>query len=492
MKVNELIAGTDQQAADPALIVELIKTCQRVGAASVPTKDVTTDYETPQSRIDLFLRQYDPLKHDIMDKSKIPDNVIHTDDGQKVEEVNRRALPFQKVIVNKRSTFLFGTPVDLVCQAKKEEEKLLLKAIQKIWDDAKLDALNREVARHLFVTTQVAECWYPITKKEKSDDYGFESNIRFRVQLFSALNGDSLYPYYDEYGDLVAFGRGVERTALIDGKVKKGIPHLEVYTDEETVIFRQIDNRWQVADTKPNKLKKIPIVYAEQPTVEWHDVQDTITRLEIMFSRFGDTNDYHSSPILFVKGALTTMAKKGSSKKVFKNTDGQGDMKYVSWDHAVDSVKLELETLLRFIHGNSQTPDLSFDSLKGLQAISGKALEMLLVDAKLSAQDKHEIFLPYLLRRIRILSAYVGIINTDLTETAKKLPIMPVINAFRVDDVSDLITDLSQAVAGKPIMSQREAVKKLGMVEDVDQEMNQIGEEERKSKEVDLGEPTTI
>ena len=78
-------------------------------------------------------------------------------------------------------------------------------------------------------------------------------------------------------------------------------------------------------------------------------------------------------------------------------------MNYVSWQNAPESVKLEIETPLKMIYTITQTPDISFDAVKGLGAISGIALKLLFMDAHLKVQDKREIFDDYLQRRVNII-----------------------------------------------------------------------------------------
>ena len=86
----------------------------------------------------------------------------------------------------------------------------------------------------------------------------------------------------------------------------------------------------------------------------------------------------------------------------------KAEAQYLSWANAPESVKLEIDTLLRMIYTITQTPDISFDTVKGLGAISGVALQLLFMDAHLKVQDKNEIFSEYLQRRVNVLKAYMA------------------------------------------------------------------------------------
>ncbi|MBO0947302.1 phage portal protein [Fibrella forsythiae] len=495
MKVIDITKTTDAKES-----VKLLKS-----QANNRQADTNNDIA---AQIKEYIKQYNPKSHKIFDKREYPDRSIKDNDGQDItQKINRIGIPLQKVIVKKGASFLFGTPVDLSCETGTNKSfQQLLNAIKQIWTDNKLDSVNRQLARQLASATQVAECWYPI-KTEKSNRYGFDSDIRMRMQVFSPMRGDFLYPFYNDFGDMIAFCREYNRNILVDGKAKK-VLHFDVYTDEETVIFQEINGNWQLATlsttqegveikSSPNTTGKIPIIFAEQEAVDWDDVQSIIERLEYLMSKFAETNDYHSSPKLVItNGTIKNFAKKGESNSIFElETDGgteKPEMKYLSWDHATDAVKLEIETLLKFAYTFTQTPDLSFDSVKGINAISGVALQMLLTDAHLKVQEKREIFDAYLERRVRLLLNYLGIMNTSLKDSVKEINISPTIVPFSITDATEWLSNLMTATAGKAILSRRTAVAKAGLVDDVEKELTQIDEDERKSREVSLTEPTTI
>lgn len=76
-------------------------------------------------------------------------------------------------------------------------------------------------------------------------------------------------------------------------------------------------------------------------------------------------------------------------------------------------MRLEISTLLNMIYSTTQTPDISFESVKGLASLSGVALRMLFLDAHLKVQNKSEIFSEYLERRMSITKKYLGLFNSS-------------------------------------------------------------------------------
>lgn len=86
---------------------------------------------------------------------------------------------------------------------------------------------------------------------------------------------------------------------------------------------------------------------------------------------------------------------------------------------------MEIENLFKIILSYTQTPDISFESAKGMGAIFGTALKLMFMDAHLKVLDKREIFDAYLKRRLNIIKAFVGAMDKTLAPTAKSCVLMP-------------------------------------------------------------------
>lgn len=449
--------------------------------------------------------QLDPLKHDVYDRVKRPDkkvkidpdeakiseNVINVngDSGEPIgfryEPVARIALAIQKLIVNRAVSFIFGNPVTLDAQAESENEKAVLKALKKVMYDIKEKSFNRKVARNLFSCTEVAEVWYPVESSNTA--YGFNSKTKLRCGIFSPLLGDTLYPYFDETGDMVAFSR---EYAVLD---EKGVSktYFETYTSEDHRVWLQGPNGFELVEgyPKPIAIGKIPVIYGNQPAVEWADVQNLIDRLEKLLSNFADTNDYHASPKIFVKGELTGFSKKGEAGAIIQG-DTDSSAEYLSWANAPESVKLEIETLLRMIYTITQTPDISFDAVKGLGTISGVALKLLFMDAHLKVAEHQEVFDEYLQRRINVVKAYIGTMSQTLKTDAENMQIEPIITPYIIRDEAAELKIWSDANGGNAVMSQKASFAKAGMTSDTEADYKQYQEEQAAANSFSINEPT--
>lgn len=413
--------------------------------------------------------------HDVFDKAIRPDKLVKLDDDRTTSEpVARIGLALQKLIVKRAVSFIFGNPVELINKSKSETA---FEAIKNVYKSAKINSFNRKIARDLFSCTEVAELWYPVPVTDPKS----EEKFKLRVKKLSPLTGDKLYPYFDEYGDLIAFSR---EFGLDEEK------YFEVYTNT-AIIKYNITKEPVLVDGFPtaNEIGKIPIVFAKQDETAYEDVNDLISRLEKIMSNFADTNDYHSAPKIFVKGTIKGFSKKGESGAILEG-DSSTDVKYLSWNNAPESVKLEIQTLKEMIYTLSQTPDISFDSIKGLggNVASGKALRFMFLDAHLKVMDNMEVFEEYLERRNSVVKAFLEKFNTGLKTELDTLEMENEVVPFMVDDYADKLEFIMTATGNKSVLSQKTGVKMSGLVDDVEEEYKNIQSEER----VSLFEPTNL
>lgn len=436
---------------------------------------------TPQPQITRLRQQYDPRGHRIFDISERPDKAVRGTDGQieRFEKVARIALPLQQVIVERAVAFLFGHPVQVTCATDSDGQAGAFEAVRRTLTDNKINSLNRRLARTILWETEAAELWYPVPENGfwarvgRNERFSFvgqtPSQYKLRVSLLSPSQGDGLFPLFDHYGDMTAFSR---RYATVETGVEK--EYFETYTDQEIVRFeRQEKGSWALVERRENILGKIPVVYGRQEKSEWADVQPLIERLEKLLSNFADTNDYHASPKIFVTGEIRGFARKGETGAIIEG-EANSTAQYLSWQQAPESVRLEISTLLSMIYSTTQTPDISFDSVKGLANLSGVALRMLFLDAHLKVQNKGELFGQYLERRMNLIRRYLGVLNNALEPYIDQIEVSQRIEPFMVDDRSAMIQALNLANGGRELISQRTAVRLAGLSEDPEGEYDRI------------------
>lgn len=495
-------------------------------------KELKARRSSDQPNYELYKKQIDPTGHDVFDPILRRDKwvKIDTDDpnavtvtsttddsaeessGLRREPVARIAVALQALIVKRAAAFLFGREVKLSAEVDKgSKESDVLSAVKAILRDNKEKSLNRRLARNVLSCTEAAEVWYPVAVEKTATGsgliakvmdavnnlignkyhtrYGFKSKFKLRHTIFSPLLGDILWPYFDDSGDLVAFSREFERK---DDKTT--LKYFETYTQDKHFIWVNGNSGYELVDGYPEDIVigKIPVIYAKEDQVEWADVQALIDRLEKLLSNFADTNDYHASPKIVVTGELKGFAKKGEAGGILELEGDGAKAEYLAWENAPESVKLEIETLLKLIYTLTQTPDISFESIKGIGAVSGVALKLMFMDAHLKVADHQEVFDDFLQRRVNVIKAYIAQFNTGLKEAVENIDIEPEITPYMIDDEISDITKWTTANGGKPIISQKESAVRAGLSKDPEADFEQMQAENDRANQFTFSEPTEM
>lgn len=428
-----------------------------------------------------YEKQYQPRLHKVHDKIYRSDKIIKDAQGnlEKVVKVARLPLPLQKKIVLMAAAFLGKPEIDCVTSNPGEEN--LKMVLDNICEANKLDYKFMELAKIVMSERHCAELWYT---QDVDEIYmnGFNTKFKVSMRLIANSLGDKLYPVFDEYQNLIAFGRGYEVREVINNEVKM-VAHFDLYTDDLIYYSKKQNNVWVFSNGDAfvedmvgvgNIIGKIPVIYYQQSELEWHDVQQLIERLETKISNHADTNDYFDSPIVFTSGDIEGFADKGETGKVLSGKNG-AKVAYITWDSAPASMKLEMDNLGHFIHSLSHTPDISFDNVKGLGKLSGIALKLLFMDAHLKAANKEPIFGEGIQRRLNLLKAIIAVLDGSF-KTSLSVKMKPKFKYFMPEDENAIITTLNQAVEGG-ILSTASAIHQNPLVEDPEAEQEAIDKE---------------
>ena len=428
--------------------------------------------------------------HDIFDEDIRLDKKINKDVGgddgngnHNMQEISvpvaRIGVPFQELIVARRVGFMLTTPitVDRIYSTGEanDSEKTVGDMIDRLQNDNKMDYKNKEIARRFMSELECAEIWYFV----ENTNIGFfkklfnvKGKYTLKVKIVSPDLGDKLYPLFDDTGDLIAFGRSYQ----LKGVEEKEVEHFDVYTAEWEYKYIETTEGWILdpntdnPNPVPNAVKKLMVIYYTQPRPEWSKVQSMITRYENSSSNHADMNDYFAGPILTVAGTIKGFAGKGEQGKVIELDEG-ATANYLSWDASPASMKDEKDELKELIYTMSQTPDITFDAMKGLGALSGIAIKLMFLDAHMAVGNKEEIFGIGLQRRYNLIKACIGaVIDTSLKAAADSLQVKPVITPFLPSNDTETIDNLSVAVTGG-FMSKESAVEENPLIEDSDTEL---------------------
>lgn len=396
------------------------------------------------------------------------DKTVGSGDNKKTVVVAKIPFSYQKKIVKTAAAFLFGSPIKLTPNEESESFDFL----QKVWDDNRMDNLLKKFC--LAVKSETEAAIFFFIKKDESTD----NKPVLKARLQTSENG-VYYPYFDSYGDMQAFTWDFETTDAAGKKVLNSW----VFTAEKTFKYTKESTGW-LLEEEDNLFKKIPVVYMSQENPEWWDVKELIDRYEMRFSKFADTNDYFGDPMLLLFGEVTGMPNKEDQGKALlipqTYADGKlvkgGNAEYLTWEHAPESIKLEMETSDNLIHSLTDTPDLSFNNVKGVGNVSGIALKLMFMGAMIKAKLSEGDYSITIDRILNVLKA--GISNVVNTKSKyEDVVIKKEFTSILPDNLQEIIQTLSEATGGKPVISQERAVSLNPMVENAKEEIEAIKKE---------------
>ena len=388
---------------------------------------------------------------------------------------NKIAVPFQRKIVHSASAFLYGNPISVV---ESEFDENMMKAIQNTMKDLRLDAKLLKACETCKSFLKAA-----ILFRAAPDS---TNKVVMKATLLTP-DKDKFEPGFNDFGDMVLF--------MYETKYKneedKDVVRYYYYDAENFYIVDNIENKYVDVQSGKHIFDRIPVAYVDQPEPDWRFVEGLIDRYEGQLSKLGDINDYFASPVWKVTGKMDKMPEKDETGTVYKMdlvvTDKGDviptDMDVVSWNQSTDSIKLELETLYMLIYSLSNTPDLTFDNLKGIGNIAGVSLELMFMDVVIKQKFDETIFRTFTERVLNVMMSGMAFINKTegFAATALEIQYNVRFNSIIPKNIQELIGMLAEGVAGKPIMSQETAVEMNPFVENPQEELEKIkadGEDE--------------
>ena len=91
---------------------------------------------------------------------------------------------------------------------------------------------------------------------------------------------------------------------------------------------------------------------------------------------------------------------------------GEGaDAQYLTWNQVPDTVRFEAETLTNMAYDMSNTPRISFETLKGVGKASGTAFRFMFMGAHMAVENHGEVIGEFLQRRVNFIVSALGSIN---------------------------------------------------------------------------------
>lgn len=421
-----------------------------------------------------LVREYNSKYHPVMDKAKYPD--IVNDDGR-LEEVTRITLDFQQLAVKRMTELVCGIPVKRIYKPENDRQKEIAVWLENIFERVRIDSINIDRCNMLFACCEIMTLWYAV--EDNNAIYGFKSPLKLRCRTFSPMQGDELYPLFDEYGDMIAMSIGYTRRK--DGK---NITFFDCYTADRHIKWRYDTRDWLAVEDDEIKILKIPAVYCMRPAPIWEETSKLVYEMEWALSRNGNYLRKNSKP-LFVVFADEQISYGDEEEGEEGRAKGRGIMQYpkgsnaayVTWQQAVENLKFYINELRNSFFTQLQLPDWSYEKMSQ-QAMSGESRKQLFIDSQLKVKDEGGRLLEFFDREVNVVKAFLKIMApAGYEDDIDVLAVENIITPFSITDDKDTISNLVTATGGKAIMSQREAVEFLGWSKDVDKTMEQLADE---------------
>ncbi|MBQ3679791.1 MAG: phage portal protein [Paludibacteraceae bacterium] len=421
-----------------------------------------------------LVTEYDPKKHPVMNKAIYPD--IVDDETGELEKVTRITYNLQQLAVKRMTELCCGVPVKRVYSPEDDRQKEVSRYLERIYQCNRIDSVNTERLTMLFAGCEVLTLWYAVEDRHKR--YGFDSPLKLRCKNFSPMQGDMLYPLFDEMGDMIALSIGYRRKV---GNVT--VNFFDSYTADAHYKWSD-DGRggWKLIEEDDiKKIGKIPAVYMYRPTPIWEDTSKIVYEMEWAMSRNGNYLRKNSKPLFCVfADEEIPFNQEGSEKKEFKSVfqyPKGSSAGYVTWAQAIENLKFYITELRQSFFTQLQLPDWSYESMK-TTPMSGEARKQLFIDSQLKVKDESGRLLEFFDREMNVVKAFLKICLGDAyADAIDALPVENQITPFTISEEKDTISNLLMANGNKPLMSQREAIEQLGWSEDVDKTMEEIANE---------------
>lgn len=412
------------------------------------------------------LMEYEVGTHKVMERK---DRAVYDKTGQflRWSKRNKIPIPYQKYLNEISLVFLYGRPVKWVQLSENTDEAY--DRFKELMREVRFDSVVREAKR-----AAGAEGCAAILYHTYRDD---EGNPRLLLNVLCKKNNDDIYTLKDQYKRLRAFAWGYYLTE----EGNKTIHHIDIYTAENIYRCKRGGVGWSV-ETLDNPVGKIPVLLFEQEP-EHADVQPMIERIENMESVDADVNDRFANPAMVATAEiLNSLPKAEEEAKLFILKNG-GDVRYLTWDQASESKRNQFDRLDKHILSKSFTPNIDFDNMKSLGAMSAKAIRKVMLLAVIKAERHKELHDGYMNRHASLIKAILGnVLDYRHHDQYMALELGHEFQEPFGDDVSDMLADISRQF-NDGALSRETYVSLSYLVKDANAEMERIKQEQAEQME---------
>lgn len=270
-----------------------------------------------------YLAELDPECHKVLFDKNIPSITVKTQSGGFVEiEYKKMAIPFQRIIKNKKVQHLCGNPTSFTLMKQKPTETEIadFATFKSYWKKRNQDGMRRKFVDAVMSMGDGGLLYY------------FDRKGRIKARLLKYSDGFVICSHNDKNGD-----RLMECVYYADEENRE---HIDAYDDEnyyhfvndgptENAATDSTGSGWRLETKAKHGFDEIPLV-TKRGQVAWDDVQTLIEVYEVLYNVFMVIQKRHGWGILYIKGKFSKEAEKIAGAIILNDTsmDGNGSAEF--------------------------------------------------------------------------------------------------------------------------------------------------------------------
>lgn len=430
-----------------------------------------------------FIRQYNPSGHKINSEEYYPDKVKYDEKTQQYfkERVFRATFPFQRIILVQQLVHLCGNDIhiELTGASNSERERKLLLELRRGWLDCNMETAFYRLAKSVKKTGDGAVVFYMRNKQLRWKALGYDY-------------GDTLFPHYNENGELEVFAR---RYCDYDKDMNTTTTFVEVWDDTYMYQYKRDDmsdgfidkltavlglGGFRRIDKVEHGFKEVPVVYhRDDDGACWSGSQDSIDKFELAVSHLCQNNMAYAFPIMLLKGDDIDIQADiyGAVKAITMGRDD--DASYLMPGGSAELFRIQLDMLLKNIFQGSfavMPPEVKSGDLPGvaIKLIYSPSIDKAMIDAKEYDPDIDKM--------LRLFAWGYGMQVSKQTQFSQ-LGLLAWIEPYVHQNQSELVNNICMLV-NSGLLSRETGSKLTGLNEN--DEYDKIILEEKMAQQADL------
>lgn len=270
---------------------------------------------------DRFLKELDPMSHDVLFDENMPSICMKMNDGHYYEiKFKRLSIALQQQIANSHMIYLCGNPMTIALRGAEpnEQDKKNYAAIKEYWVDRNMDGWR---SKAVYTQKTLGDCGLL---------FYYDYKGRIKCRLLSYEDGYVIISHNDQNGD-----RLLECVYYAD---ENGVEYIDCYDD--TYFYSIHGTRdgetadadgWVHETPVAHGFDEIPLA-TKRGNVAWNDAENDIEVYENIYNIFFVIQKRNGWGIIFIKGQTADQIKRIAGNVILQDTslDGNGDAKILS------------------------------------------------------------------------------------------------------------------------------------------------------------------